>query len=220
MTDAASGTVNDAVAVHDLAEKGVHCRTSSKGGRILNDMIGAGVGEENAGIEQGTTGAPIIGNAFGGRSPPGLHFDASWAATADTAGIKADEVLFENRPSVRTTNDGCEPRTQVRRAGLPLWRGRANCCHGSSRRPQVHEGTEVDDERDDARARLTLPEGGEEGLADLAPGLLQPPDTAGQEHAGRPAPGHHPAAHHRSPRMTKARPPKGAGLASSATSTG
>ncbi|MGV4924408.1 hypothetical protein K2224_25610 [Streptomyces sp. BHT-5-2] len=123
MTDAASGTVIDAVAVHDLAEEGVHCRTSSKGGRILNDMIGAGVGGENAGIEQGTTGAPIIGNAFGGRSPPGLRFDASWAATADTAGIKADEVLVENRPSVRTTNDGCEPRTQlVLRSGAPAFR--------------------------------------------------------------------------------------------------
>ena len=46
---------------------------------------------------------------------------------------------------------------------------------------QVHERTEVDDGGDDAGAHLALLQGGEEGLADLALGLLQP-GTAGQDH--------------------------------------
>ncbi len=46
---------------------------------------------------------------------------------------------------------------------------------------QVHEGTEVDDRGDDAGADLTLLQGGEERLADLGLGLLEP-GTAGQDH--------------------------------------
>ena len=46
---------------------------------------------------------------------------------------------------------------------------------------QVHEGTEVDDGGDDAGADLALLQRGEEGLADLALGLLEP-GTAGQDH--------------------------------------
>src|SRR5690606_20585803 len=46
---------------------------------------------------------------------------------------------------------------------------------------QVHEGTEVDDRGDDAGTHLALLEGGEERLADLGLGLLEP-GTAGQDH--------------------------------------
>ncbi len=46
---------------------------------------------------------------------------------------------------------------------------------------QVHEGTEVDDRGDDAGADLTLLQGGEERLANLGLGLLEP-GTAGQDH--------------------------------------
>ncbi len=46
---------------------------------------------------------------------------------------------------------------------------------------QVHEGTEVDDRGDDAGADLTLLQGGEERLAHLGLGLLEP-GTAGQDH--------------------------------------
>ncbi len=46
---------------------------------------------------------------------------------------------------------------------------------------QVHEGTEVDDRGDDAGADLTLLQGGEERLAHLGLGLLEP-GAAGQDH--------------------------------------
>jgi hypothetical protein len=59
--------------------------------------------------------------------------------------------------------------------------GQLGDVHQAVHAAQVHEGTEVDDGGDDAGAHLTLLEGGEEGLADLALGLLQP-GAAGQDH--------------------------------------
>lgn len=73
--------------------------------QILNNTIGPGVGGKNVDIEEGTTGAEIIGNIFDGSGLTGANYDDSWVD------VKGDDVLVDGNKSSRTTNNGYETHT-------------------------------------------------------------------------------------------------------------
>ncbi|MFJ2228466.1 right-handed parallel beta-helix repeat-containing protein [Streptomyces halstedii] len=74
--------------------------------RILDNVIGPGVGGENIDIKEGTTGTRVIGNTFDGGGLTGANYDDSWVD------VKGNDVLVENNRGVRTTNNGYETHTQ------------------------------------------------------------------------------------------------------------
>ncbi|MBV7668084.1 right-handed parallel beta-helix repeat-containing protein [Streptomyces halstedii] len=74
--------------------------------RILDNVIGPGVGGENVDIKEGTTGTRVIGNTFDGGGLTGANYDDSWVD------VKGNDVLVENNRGVRTTNNGYETHTQ------------------------------------------------------------------------------------------------------------
>ncbi|MCX0242102.1 right-handed parallel beta-helix repeat-containing protein [Streptomyces drozdowiczii] len=74
--------------------------------RILDNVIGPGIGGENIDIKEGTTGGLISGNTFDGDGLTGANYDDSWVD------IKGNGYTVENNRGTGTTNDGFQTHTQ------------------------------------------------------------------------------------------------------------
>ncbi|GGX03667.1 hypothetical protein GCM10010341_26570 [Streptomyces noursei] len=189
--------------------------------QILNNSIGPGVGGENVDIEDGTTGAKTIGNSFDGSGLTGADFDGSWGD------IKGDKALDENNAGVHTTDNGYATHTgQPGRGCGTVFRGNRSDPSGAT--GAGRHGFDITD-YDAGGCPVTIARdnavSGGRGVADpgIPVGQRTSPD---QRRAPAPRPIRRipirsgPPAREPAHAMTKARPPKGAGLASSATSTG
>ncbi|MEU2021514.1 right-handed parallel beta-helix repeat-containing protein [Streptomyces sp. NPDC016469] len=74
--------------------------------RIVDNVIGPGIGGENIDVKEGTTGGLISGNTFDGDGLTGANYDDSWVD------IKGNGYTVENNRGTGTTNDGFQTHTQ------------------------------------------------------------------------------------------------------------
>lgn len=104
----------------------------SDNARILDNVIGPGVGGESVDIKEGTTGAQIVGNTFDGRGLTGANYDDSWID------VKGNDVLVENNEGRNTTNNGYETHSQQDGWGCgTVFRGNTSDLTGASGAQQL-----------------------------------------------------------------------------------